>query len=48
MLNFQGLKKAREDMVQLAIDSLAKDEELKSSWINCFQGEDNIKNKVND
>ena len=37
LLNMHILKRAREEMVEAAINSITNDEELKSSWTRCFQ-----------
>lgn len=46
LLNFQVLKKAREDMVEAAVDSLSSEETLKERWRKCFPEEDANKSKV--
>lgn len=46
LLNFQVLKKAREDMVEAALDSLSSEETLKERWRKCFPEEDANKSKV--
>ena len=45
LLNLHILKKAREEMVEMAMGELKGDQELKTSWIQCFENED-ICNKV--
>ena len=47
LLNMHILKRAREGMVEAAINSISNDEELKSSWTRCF-GDDATKDKVLD
>ena len=46
LLNFQVLKKACEDMVEAARDSLSSEETLKERWRKCFPEEDANKSKV--
>ena len=46
LLNFQVPKKAREDMVEAALDSLSSEETLKERWRKCFPEEDANKSKV--
>ena len=45
LLNMHILKRAREGMVEAAINSISNDEELKSSWTKCFQ-DDATKDKL--
>ena len=47
LLNMHILKRAREGMVEAAINSISSDEELKSSWTKCFP-EDATKDEVLD
>ena len=47
LLNTHILKRAREGMVEAAINSISNDEEVKSSWTKCFR-DDATKDKVLD
>ena len=47
LLDMHILKRARERMVETHINSIPKDEELKSTWIKSFQ-DDTTKDKVMD
>ena len=46
LLNLHILKKARNKMVEMAMADLKADQELKTSWIQCFENEDIRKHKV--
>jgi len=46
LLNLHILKKAREEMVEMAMADLKGDQELQTSWIQCFENEDICKSKV--
>ena len=46
LLNFHVLKRAREDMVEAALDILSREETLKERWRKCFPEEDANKSKV--
>ncbi|KAL9980209.1 hypothetical protein ACROYT_G008764 [Oculina patagonica] len=45
LLNLHILKKAREEMVEMALVELKADQELKTSWLQCFENEDICKHK---
>ena len=46
LLNLYVLNRAREEMVELALVELRADQELKDSWLSCFELVDEDKNKV--
>ena len=46
LLNLQVLNQERENMVETALTTLPGDEELKASWLSCFEGVDISRNKV--
>ena len=46
LLNFHILKRAREEMVEMALVELKADQELKMSWLQCFENEDICEHKV--
>ena len=46
LLNLQVLNQERENMVETALTTLPGDEELKASWLSCFEGVDISRDKV--
>ena len=46
LLNVNVMRKERENMVEAAICRLSSDEELKESWMQCFQSEEVDRSEV--
>ena len=46
LLNVNVMRKERENMVEAAICRLSRDEELKKSWMRCFQSEEVDRSEV--
>lgn len=46
LLNLHILKRAQEEMVEMALVELKADQELKMSWLQCFENEDICIHKV--
>ena len=46
LLNSHILKSAREEMVEKAMVAFKDDQELKTTWMQCFESGDSYKHKV--